>query len=356
MFKILNPDDSSIHPFKVYKQFTVTNLDSGSGVYGLEGLSGSAFNFISSSAESQSFGTYNSLSSSFGIEPYSQGTFYKLPLFFSIQNLYYKKPDVGNFTFSSYHTFGGNNTSKEYRKIFNHVNVIAVPQNLFGERIKPGSIKLTDNSTATTYDIRDDGDGNLYDFAYSSSFASYKSESFSNTSSLEVGTESGSVIGNVFYSHGILTITDTGSYSRVGIGTGSNGFELNFKSTKTIYEYQYTCMADPGEFNSTTNISVSHERSGSATIKESVPDTYRFLPPGDNPSYGTGSFNLFYNATDTYITGIMEGEQIHSEFAPYITTVGLYNDNNQLLAIGKLSKPLKNDPELKLGIVVRFDT
>ena len=27
----------------------------------------------------------------------------------------------------------------------------------------------------------------------------------------------------------------------------------------------------------------------------------------------------------------------------YITTVGLYNDNNELLAVAKLSKPMKKD-------------
>ena len=31
---------------------------------------------------------------------------------------------------------------------------------------------------------------------------------------------------------------------------------------------------------------------------------------------------------------------------PYVTTIGLYNDNNDLLAVGKLSHPIKNDPEL----------
>ena len=29
-----------------------------------------------------------------------------------------------------------------------------------------------------TYDLRDDGDGNIYDYNYSSTFAAYKSSSF----------------------------------------------------------------------------------------------------------------------------------------------------------------------------------
>ena len=35
MFKRLDPRDINITPFKAYKQFTVTNVDSGSGIYAL---------------------------------------------------------------------------------------------------------------------------------------------------------------------------------------------------------------------------------------------------------------------------------------------------------------------------------
>ena len=50
------------------------------------------------------------------------------------------------------------------------------------------------------------------------------------------------------------------------------------------------------------------------------------------------------------------GEATHSHFATYITEIGLYNDSNELLAVGKLAKPIKNDKELALTFVVRFDT
>ena len=50
------------------------------------------------------------------------------------------------------------------------------------------------------------------------------------------------------------------------------------------------------------------------------------------------------------------GEATHSDFSTYVTTIGLYNDENELLAIGKTAKPIKNDRELSLTFVVRFDT
>ena len=46
MYKDISPDDRSIKSFKTYKQFTFTQSDSGSGIYGLEGISGSLYYFM----------------------------------------------------------------------------------------------------------------------------------------------------------------------------------------------------------------------------------------------------------------------------------------------------------------------
>ena len=91
MLRNVHPQDVSIEPFKTYKRFQFTNVDSGSGVYGLRGISGSHYNFSTSSAASQSFGVYNSLSASLEKEPYSLGTYYSLPLYYTINNLYYER-------------------------------------------------------------------------------------------------------------------------------------------------------------------------------------------------------------------------------------------------------------------------
>ena len=64
MLRNVHPQDVSIEPFKVYKRFQFTTADTGSGVYGLRGVSGSYHNFTTGSAASQSFGVYNSLSAS----------------------------------------------------------------------------------------------------------------------------------------------------------------------------------------------------------------------------------------------------------------------------------------------------
>ena len=71
--------------------------------------------------------------------------------------------------------------------------------------------------------------------------------------------------------------------------------------------------------------------------------------PGDNPSNGTGSLKTFYNPTEE-----VEGFATHSEFRPYVTTIGLYNDQNDLLVVGKLGRPIKNDDDLSLKFIVRL--
>ena len=84
MFKDISPDDKSIKAFKTYKQFTFTNSDSGSGIFGLEGISGSFHNFLTGSAASQSFCGFNEDSKSLQKHYstwYSMGTFFKLPFY-----------------------------------------------------------------------------------------------------------------------------------------------------------------------------------------------------------------------------------------------------------------------------------
>ena len=45
-----------------------------------------------------------------------------------------------------------------------------------------------------------------------------------------------------------------------------------------------------------------------------------------------------------------------SYLAPYITTIGLYDDELNMIAIAKLPKPIKSLPDYPLNFIVRFDT
>ena len=335
MLKNIDPSNKSIKPFKAFKSFTLTNNDSGSGHFVLKAVSGSHFNFQTGSAASQSFGTYIPSASSF-----SFGTYYDLPNWHSINQLYYKRSN------EPYGNFGGN-SKKINRELNGTARVFSIPRGMFGEEIKKESIKLSVTTGGVTYDIRDDGDGNLYDFAHSASFAAFKSSSFNRSQGVQ-SNGSGSEVGNVFYEHGQIIITDTGSYSNAGTDTGHT---LNYKATSTLYEHEYVVDIKPSEFNLSTNISTTFQRSGSLSIAQGSVSMSRFFPPSDQPTgEGTGSYKTFYNATDK-----VEGFVSHSEFRPYVSVVGLYNDNNELMAIGKLSKALKLNQDANTSIVVRFD-
>ena len=323
MFKRLDPRDINITPFKVYKQFTVTNVDSGSGVYGFRAISASAIGFDPSTATKTTF---------------DSASFYYMPTWFMINQMYYRD------TVNPFNNFG-QNSNKQYRLLQPSASIISVSKDLYGERIKPRSITLTDDSTSVTLTIKDDGNGNLYDNAYSSSFATFASHSFSDSYLIQ---STGSFVGNVFYEHGILVFTNTGSrFVDIGTKTGTDGYSLVYKAQTTIREHSYTCIIGEGEMNATNNISVTYQRSGSINVTGS--EAWKLFPPGD-ALYKSGSYKMEYNQAIEYSNFVT-----HSKFEPYVTKVGLYNDFNELVAVGQLSHPIKNDRELALGILVRFD-
>jgi hypothetical protein len=65
-----------------------------------------------------------------------------------------------------------------------------------------------------------------------------------------------------------------------------------------------------------------------------------------------------YSENPSYISG-SSGELTHEEFIDnpqsYITSVGLYNDNNELVAVAKLSRPLLKDSTKELLLRVKLD-
>jgi len=338
MFKTLDPQDINITPFKVGKTFTLSNADSGSFVYSFRAISGSLHNYSTSSDITKE---------------YASASFHAKPSWFYLNHMYYKQERAGvkkDFTdLNPYENFASN-SPKQYRLLQQSASIISIPDKFYGERIKPKSVEIVDDSTDETVTIVDDGDGNLYDFQYSSSFASYKSGSIENGmfDASKLTETTGSVIGNVFYEQGLVVLTDTGSrYINAAQLEGTDGYTIKFQGQVTIREYSYTCVVSENEFNGTMNISATQDRSGSISVDG--PEAWKLFPPG-HAAAKSGSFNATYEAATKY-----ENFVTHSQFMPYVTKVGLYNDFNQLIAIGQLSAPLKNDRDLSLAIVVRFD-
>lgn len=186
------------------------------------------------------------------------------------------------------------------------IGVISIPSNLFGEYIKPTTLTLQQGDVI----LQDDGNGNvLYD-------------------DLKVG--------DVIYEHGIVILTNKGTEGQTGYGfvtygnttygatdynfitefiTGSN-ITCSFESTLTLYETQYKCTIRQNEFNFS-----------------------------QNPTLISGSTNS--GQMVDFVTG--------SYFSPYVTTVGLYNNAKELIAIGKLAQPLPISTVTDTHILVNMD-
>jgi hypothetical protein len=64
-----------------------------------------------------------------------------------------------------------------------------------------------------------------------------------------------------------------------------------------------------------------------------------------------------YSANPTYVSSSKMVVKTNSQDLPvsYVTTVGLYSPDNELLAVAKLSEPLKKDPSTEFTIRVRLD-
>ena len=70
---------------------------------------------------------------------------------------------------------------------------------------------------------------------------------------------------------------------------------------------------------------------------------------------GHNEFN--YSSNPTYLTGSKLRVKNQSSDLPisYITTIGLYSPDNELMAVAKLSEPIRKDPNTELTLRVRLD-
>lgn len=106
--------------------------------------------------------------------------------------------------------------------------------------------------------------------------------------------------------------------------------------------------------NTNANAQLYKAISGSASFtlnsEETISSDYIFVRPRSS------EFN--YSENPSFISG-STGEVLYSSFInnpqTYVTTVGLYNDTNELLAVAKLSRPLLKDFTKEALIRVKLD-
>jgi hypothetical protein len=396
MLKRIPKSDISVRPFKAYKEWNfdndsteITVLEAVSGNYSSTGsniltsgsLSGSIYN---------KYSVYGQLRAQF-YNGHEDNPFLR----FGDKTLTY---DISEGT-------------KE-RFLSSSAKVISIPQIYVGEGIKKGSAVLTDGA----FSYSDDSHGNLIDLSgdlvtvslseknsaifnfkdialteYSASLVRadinsgelvllYNSVPYTmsiQTFDIESGlltvdnipflTGAGatSKIGNVFYSQGLVVLT------RSPETLLQSQWDLTFKSTETIYEHEYLLIVNESDYNVSTNPSAVSTVGGSyetfiddygkskkvyteqpikyikklSTLENGNTLDYRFSGSVGNKKAGFEHYDLSGSVDST-----------GSFLAPFITTIGLYDDNCDLVAVAKLPKPIKSDPELPVNFIVRFDT
>jgi hypothetical protein len=194
--------------------------------------------------------------------------------------------------------------STDERVIGDTIGVISIPQQKYGEGLKVGSVELEYGSITVT----DDGNSNLIDSA-----SNHK--------------------GNVFYDRGLLVLTD-GIVEDTTIET----FDLSYRSTMTIYENEIFLSVNESEFNVSQNPSAYD-----GTNKIKLKTIQSTIEPTKFGGFGDYDYSSSVDTTGSYL-------------APFITTIGLYDNELNMVAVCKLPKPIKSLPDYPLNFIVRFDT
>jgi hypothetical protein len=217
----------------------------------------------------------------------------------------------------------------------NDIFVINVARSRYKESLLPGSFNLTLGSGSNTIKLTDDSgttsltrfigenkvfyiisgsNGNAHTSAASSS---YYGMMFPDLDIIVLNATASSVVDLRSYFAPLTTATSSVQnnhlklYNSVVSGLVSGSFQL--RSSETVSSRYFFTRVKNSEFNYTSN-----------------------------PSIIDTNGNLLY-------TTLINNPQT------YVTTVGMYNDNNELLAVAKLSKPLTKDFTKEALIRIKLD-
>jgi len=193
--------------------------------------------------------------------------------------------------------------------------VFSFPKNVIGEGIEPGTFETAIESSY----IFNEPDYVLETVAAG---GEYIVDAFNGIiiddaeGQLILGTpttteEVGKKIGDIIYTHGLVVFTDE---EYADLFSDFEDTTISWKSRQSIYTTNYSCKVRDEEFN------------------------YSLNPTAKKDSFGNIADNL---------SG--------SEFRPYVTSIGLYNDDQELIAVAKLGQPIPKSTDTDMTFVVKLD-
>lgn len=117
-------------------------------------------------------------------------------------------------------------------------------------------------------------------------------------------------------------------------------YQITIGSETTIYVNEVKCRVLENDFNYSQNPTV---------FKAPTLITGSEALPFYTPKNGT-------SVNGQIVDGTLADNVTGSSFRPYVTTIGLYNDTNDLLVVGKLSTPYPIPSNTDMTFVVRWDS
>lgn len=320
-YKKLNKQDAYITTYTAHKQWAVT---------------GSAF-------------------ASYGITTPIAGEGY---VFENLQQLYYRdKSSDGNIISHSFDTY--NQTSLFFsssRNLIIESQVISIPRQMYGTAIKPKTFKLTLQQSSLM-----EGRGVVEDYIAPGYLSETQTVYYTDSSGQQQGIESAPPLdliaalvfeddgegnlyrsgypdikaGDIIYSHGMAIMTNPAykNYISSVIAFNVPGITVEFQSTQPIFTHNYHCKIRESEYNFTYNPSA---------LSSSLKTVY-------------DSDGNIYSTSSVVSNGVIDNKLTGSAFQPYITTVGLYNDANELIAVGKMTRPIPKSANTEMTIIVKID-
>ena len=137
-------------------------------------------------------------------------------------------------------------------------------------------------------------------------------------------------VGNVFYKNAQAVVSSPLPKYNSGSGIFGNTWNLDYRGTHTIYENECLVRVPKGQFNVTMNPTSTYRP---VTVGEPCNPNQANMPPGE----------------------LRKGLFISGTLKPYITTIGLYNHNAEMIATAKLAQPIQKNPDVDMNFIVRWD-
>jgi len=221
------------------------------------------------------------------------------------------------------------------------------------DQLDPGQIQINLSGSSGSFSYIDDSQvinkqQNVYNLISGSVIQGVATPYLKNGSPVYAG------IGLFYPSNGIVVFNTTKTNAQVGFthGTYINQRLSNLSSYIGANSVQAIARLWQRDF---FNAIKRSDKTMAARKSEFVPSTNYFVRVKNKEFNYSNNPTFVSDGTDGLTKGTIIYQDLINNPRTYITSVGLYNSNNELLAIGKISRPVQKSFDSELLIKVRID-